>query len=88
MRYIRRSAAYIRVYTQLTKSLSYTDTNVTAGTYYYYKIRAYHKPYQDAREDNTNTAVTHYKYAKPAWPTLSLKAASTTYNSVKLTGTR
>ena len=62
-------------------TISYTDNDkgagLTTGKTYYYKIRAY--------DGTTYSSLSSYKYAKPAWPTISLKAASNTYNSIKLT---
>ncbi len=61
--------------------LTYTDHDVKAGVYHYYKIRAYNVPYKD----DYYSRYSYYRYARPAWPRIYLKAVSDSYNSVKLT---
>ncbi len=60
--------------------ISCIDTGLKTGATYYYKIRAY--------VSDTEYTLSAYRYAKPAWPTLKLTAASDGYNSIALSWNR
>jgi len=66
-----------------TTSTSYTDTGLTTGKTYYYKVRAY----CTAGGTTTYGNYSSYKYAKPVPATPTLTAKSAGYTSIKLTWT-
>lgn len=72
------AGVYSKIYT--TDSLSYTDTPLAIGKYYYYKIRAV----CDAGNTVTYGPYCSVKYAKTTLLTPAVTAASYNYNSVKV----
>ncbi len=60
---------------------TYEDTGRELGKTYYYKVQ----PVIDVIDGDLEGPLSAYKYAKTAWPKLTLKAASHSYDSIKLT---
>ncbi len=88
-RYVPGTAGYVAITNESTVFeapaegyLSYTDTECSTGTLNYYRIRAYDR---GSPETVKPESYSPYRYLKPAWPTVYLKAVSNTYNSIKLT---
>ncbi len=80
---VQRSTSSKGVYTVIAEGVtetSFTDTALVTGKTYYYKVR----PYDGSAEPRVYGPVSSYKYAAPAWPSLTLQAASGGFDSVKL----
>ena len=80
---VQRSTSSKGVYTVIAEGVtetSFTDTALVTGKTYYYKVR----PYDGSVDPRVYGPVSSYKYAAPAWPSLTLQAASGGFDSVKL----
>ena len=80
---VQRSTSSKGVYTAIAEGVtetSFTDTGLTAGKIYYYKVR----PYDGSADPKVYGSVSACKAATPSWPSLTLQAASGGFDSVRL----
>jgi uncharacterized repeat protein (TIGR02543 family) len=66
--------------TEVTEG-AYTDEGLDTNKTYYYKVR----PYDETEGGKVYGPVCTYKYARTAWPSITLTARTQTYNSIRLT---
>ena len=80
---VQRSTSSKGVYMAIAEGVTetgFTDTGLTTGKTYYYKVR----PYNGSADPKVYGAASPYKSATPSWPSLTLQAASGGFDHVKL----